>query len=119
MSDDVELPALIPEHIRSKSAILRTDQGEFVAWSRSAALALLDALKGSTLAVGAGQVYNLTEHPPATVNGWFCERSRNESVIDYALRSRDLASSYLTIHRDSPIDIFMFVFDFDLQNVAA
>ena len=82
----------IPDELRADAIELPDDASDVWAWPKEAALALLDGLAGTKIAVLGFGVYHVdAEGPVETGMRWAFERLPFEPAADYAERSRSAA----------------------------
>lgn len=64
------LPAVIPEKLRRRGRSLPPPDDGVVVWDRTTALAVLDSLRGSKVAIGAGCVNSAATPEPVPLDDW-------------------------------------------------
>ena len=90
---DLELPSAVSaQGLRLSASGLKE-----VAWPRSAALEILQLLRGKAIAVLGGDVVRLdSDRPRHTHENWHAEPAHAEPFVAYAQRSIEEAEAYIT-----------------------
>ena len=90
----MELPMEIPRELAEIAVPVEVaGPGEsYPAWSREDALAVVECLRGTKVAIEGGEVFRTDRLGLRTaIEIWDCERIAAETATDYAERSRDMA----------------------------
>ena len=91
-----------------------------VGWVREDALAVVEGLHGTTIAITGGEVFVRQAWGfTATTESWTCDRAPGESTPDFSVRSRDWAREFVTSYGGDRDDEFVFVLYFSTQQDAA
>jgi hypothetical protein len=116
----MSLPREIPPELLDRALEvpdLARDEG---AWTREDALAVVESLGGTTVAIEAVSVCEIApvvHRPP--VPGWAVGRLRGEASADYARRSRAGASRFIASYAPAGFEEVAFILEFSTQDEAA
>jgi len=112
-------PDEVPEHLLALAVPLDEDGEEYV-WAPAEALALIESLRGTRVAIEGGDVYRREAWGfVPTYESWSCERLPGEGSLDYARRSRDVALTTIeTWVEDHAGDTFYLMRLTDQQDAA-
>src|SRR5262245_40853886 len=115
----MKLPAEIPKRLRDSAFSLPELEDGEGAWSKADAIAVIEALRGTTVAISDVVVFRTAPwgYAPSEVN-LTTERIPTESDTDYAARSRSAASDFVRGH-DTEDDDALFALTFPLWKDAA
>jgi len=92
----MKLPDAFIEIVKSKGRRLTDLQSQEFAFRRADALAAIDALDGSRVAIsGCDVLQDAGRRVEMTGDNWYCNRSINEDPLQYVERSRNLARRYI------------------------
>ena len=103
------IPTELQKFAESKGVRLETSETGF---ARADAVEALGLLEGTNACVYGGDVYQkqrLRWIP--TYDNWYCERSPNESDLEFAKRSRARALDYISQY-SRPVDPVLFILVF-------
>ena len=113
----MNFPPELPEGLKTL-AVFTSGTG-MPAWSGKDALAVLDALSGTGIAIQDGEVYRLQVDGLVSAHeGWTCQHAEGEPATDYAERSRAMARRFVEGRSPDGDDLF-FLFRFSRQQDAA
>ena len=113
-------PDEIPESLRLAGITPPGIEGEDLAWNKADALAVVESLRGTRVAITGGDVYSLVSWGCLpTGEAWECDRLHLEDSLAYARRSRDAAMAFIQSHAVDREGDFLYVLIFSRQDTAA
>jgi len=114
------LPSEIPEELRADAVFVEGPGFSEMAWPREEALAVIESLMGTLVAVSGGDVYRSEAwgFVPA-YEYWLCDRIQGEDSVNYAQRSRATAKRFVESHGGERPESVLFALAFDTQQEAA
>lgn len=117
----MNLPLEIPKNLRNTAISLEELEIHDPAWSFSEALAVVQALDGSKVAILGGVLLVQEKFGIIpTQENWCCDRVKGELATDFARRSREAAREFIESFRtDLRRDRMVFVLLFSGQQDAA
>jgi hypothetical protein len=96
-------PSKFEEIQRAKGYSLREIGVAGTGLARTDALAAIDALAGSDIAILSGDVLRLTAgHPQYTYSNWRARRGIGEGFPEFAARSLEIARAYISAYAEQP-----------------
>jgi hypothetical protein len=116
----LDLPPEIPHELQTLGVSLDSLGLPGVAFSRDDVKKVLESLEHTTLAVCGGEAF-VSEHWGLVplLETWTCDRFRGETVLDYALRSRERALEFVDSCAPERRDHLFFGLEFSAQDDAA
>lgn len=115
-----EIPEEVPEELRSLAVFVDGPDFSHLAWPREDAMAVIESLKSTTVAISGGDVIRSEAwgFVPAG-DYWLCDRIQGEDRFSYARRSHDRALGYIEDYEEGPTANLLFALTFDTQQHAA
>lgn len=96
-----EVKQFIPSSLLKKGRELTGIGLNEVAWLKKDALTLLKALEGSKIVILGGDVYrDIGDKLVPTYDNWYCDPESVENEIDYAYRSRQKTTDYISSYQE-------------------
>jgi hypothetical protein len=104
------LPSKYFEIVRREGhRLTEMDSNEF-AFPRAAALAAIDALKGSPVAILGGDALRISGGKALhTYDNWYCDRAPTEDPLHYVDRTHDEAKRYIEGYSESGDILYLLV----------
>ena len=118
----MELPMEIPRELAEIAVPVEVaGPGEsYPAWSREDALAVVECLRGTKVAIEGGEVFRTDRLGLRTaIEIWDCERIAAETATDYAERSRDMARGRIEATPAAESGDLLYALTFSDQQEAA
>jgi hypothetical protein len=113
------LPVEIPNGLQARGKPLSGVDRGLIAWDRAAALAVLESLDGTLVAVLYGEVLREIGDGHLPVDDWYCHALGKETATEFAARTRRVAAQYCRKHKDDALGPIRIVFHFTPQDAAA
>jgi hypothetical protein len=113
------IPEELPENL-VKSGIPPGAEMDLLAWNAVDAVSVLEALRGTKIAVPSGDIYRSEYWGLVPIyEGWSCDRVSGETAADYAERSRAQAEGVIERPGDLQANRNFYAFHFSGQQDAA
>ena len=114
------IPDVIPQGLRTV-AISLADLGiDDVAWRAGDALGVIASLRGTSVAIGGGDLYRIESWGFAPMaEGWRSVRFGGEMATSYADRSRKVAAAFIQDSQSRLGDTVLYLLLFSMQQDAA
>jgi hypothetical protein len=105
----MQLPSAYQELLLSRGLPLREIGVAATGLARMDALAAIEALRGSTIAIASGDVLRVTnERPQYTFSNWRAQRGIGESLESFIPRSHAIAREYIANYAEPPGQITLY-----------
>jgi hypothetical protein len=116
----MRLPDAIPSKLRFVAISLKDLGLGEVAWRARDALAVIESLRGTPVAITGADLYRVEAWGIAPLTeGWHCDRLRGEMASQYAERSRGLAAECIADREARSGQEVVYALLFTLQQDAA
>ena len=113
------LPVELPPDLKEAGVPIESAEAG-LAWSAGVALEIVDALRNSTVAIVAGEVFRSDRVGVVPLYvGWSVERRLGETASDLAARSRQVARDEIEAHTRAGTGDELFAMTFSSQQDAA
>ena len=113
------LPTQLSSRLRAAAIEHQPEGCDHVAWERPDALAVIDELAGSGVAILGGDVLcRVGETFEHSFDNWSVERHTGERWVEYAERSRSAARAYVSRYAEPAAGEVAYAFTFSLKPSA-
>jgi hypothetical protein len=106
------IPVELPDELRAAGLPIEEGGDVNLAWDKTSALAALEAVRNSKIAVLSVDVYKLEAWGPIpTEESWSCRRLSGETASEFAERSRHWAGHYIATHDEQDGSLYLVYLD--------
>lgn len=105
----MQLPSAYQELLLTRGLLLREIGVAATGLARNDALAAIDALRGSAVAIASGDVLRVTnDRPQYTFSNWRAQRGIGESLEAFIMRSHAVARDYIANYTEQAAQITLY-----------